>query len=77
MLYGHLRPHIGMHGAVWLTAVIFGMAHLGAIAGWPVLILLGAGLGYARVYSGGLALPILLHFLHNLAVLGIDHLMHP
>ncbi len=75
MLYGHLRPHVGVHAAVWLSAVIFGMAHLGAIVGWPVLILLGAGLGYARVYSGGLALPILLHFLHNLAVLGIDHLM--
>ena len=76
MLYGHLRPHIGLHAAVWVSSVIFGMAHLGAIAGWPVLILLGAGLGYARVYSGGLALPILLHFLHNIAVLGIDHLMH-
>ncbi len=77
MLYGHLRPHIGLHSAVWVSSVIFGMAHLGAIAGWPVLILLGAGLGYARVYSGGLALPILLHFLHNFAVLSIDHLLHP
>lgn len=73
LLLGHLRPHLGAHGAVWLSAVIFGMAHLGNIPGWPVLILLGAGLGYARVYSGGLALPILLHFLHNFAVLLIDH----
>ena len=36
-------------------------------------VLLGAGLGYARAYSGGLALPIALHFLHNFAVLLIDH----
>jgi membrane protease YdiL (CAAX protease family) len=73
LLFGHLRPHLGLHGAVWLTAVIFGMAHLGNIPGWPVLILLGAGLGYARAYSGTLALPILLHFLHNFAVLVIDY----
>lgn len=73
LLLGHLRPHLGAHGAVWLSAVIFGMAHLGNVPGWPVLILLGAGLGYARVYSGGLTLPILLHFLHNFAVLLIDH----
>ncbi len=73
LLFGHLRPHLGTHGAVWLSAVIFGMAHLGNIPGWPVLILLGAGLGYARAFSGGLALPIGLHFLHNFAVLLIDY----
>jgi membrane protease YdiL (CAAX protease family) len=77
LLLGHLRPHLGTHGAVWLSAVIFGMAHLGNIPGWPVLVLLGAGLGYARVYSGGLALPILLHFQHNFAVLLIDHALTP
>ncbi len=73
LLFGHLWPHLGVHGAVWVSAVIFGMAHLGNIPGWPVLILLGAGLGYARAYSGTLALPIGLHFLHNLAVLAIDY----
>ena len=69
---GQIRPHLGMHAAVWLTAILFGMAHLGNIIGWPVLILVGAGLGYARVYSGGLTLPIILHFCHNYAVLLID-----
>ena len=34
-------------------------------------------LGYARTFSGGLALPILLHFLHNFAVLLIDHALTP
>lgn len=77
LLFGHLRPHLGTHGAVWLSAVIFGMAHLGNVPGCPVLILLGAGLGYARAFSGGLALPILLHFLHNFAVLLIDHALSP
>ena len=69
LLLGHLRPHIGVHGAVWLSAFFFAAAHLGQLAGFPVLFLLGAALGYSRVYSGGLALPMLLHFLHNLAVI--------
>jgi membrane protease YdiL (CAAX protease family) len=77
LLLGNLRPHVGMHAAVWITAVIFGVAHLGSIPAWPVLILLGAGLGYARVYSGGLLLPMLLHFLHNLAVLGVEYVTVP
>ena len=72
ILLGQIRPHLGMHASVWLTAILFGMAHLGNIIGWPVLMLVGAGLGYARVYSGGLTLPILLHFCHNYAVLLID-----
>ncbi len=74
LFLGHLRQHLGLHASVWITAVLFGMAHLGNIPGWPVLILLGAGLGYARVYSGGIALPIALHFLHNFAVLSIAEL---
>ena len=68
LLLGHLRHHLGLHASVWLSSVLFGMAHLGNIPGWPVLIVIGAGLGYARVLSGGLALPILLHFCHNLVV---------
>ena len=72
LLFGHLRPHVGLHGAVWVSAVVFGMAHLGNPVGWPVLVLLGAGLGYARAYSGSLALPVALHFLHNLCVLALN-----
>lgn len=72
LLLGHLRTHLGLHSAIWLSSVLFGMAHLGNIPGWPVLILIGVGLGYARAYSGGLILPIVLHFLHNLAILLIQ-----
>ncbi len=72
LMLGHLRPHVGVHGAVWLTAVLFGLAHAGRFAQWPVLALLGAGLGYARVYSGGLWLPMVLHFAHNFAVLYVQ-----
>ncbi len=73
LLLGHLRPHLGTHGAVWVSAVVFGMAHVGGVVSWPVLVLLGAGLGYVRVGTGRLALPILLHFLHNFAVLLVEH----
>lgn len=75
VLMGHLRPHLGMHLAVWVTAVAFGLAHIGTVGGWPVLVLVGAGLGYARALSGNLALPMVLHFLHNLAVLYADTLL--
>jgi membrane protease YdiL (CAAX protease family) len=75
LLLGHLRSNLGLHGAVWVSSIIFGMAHLGNPIGWPILILLGAGLGYSRVASGSLALPIALHFLHNLAVLVCNELM--
>lgn len=73
LLLGHLRPHVGTHGAVWVSAVVFGMAHVSGVVSWPVLVILGAGLGYARVGTGRLALPILLHFLHNFAVLLVEH----
>ncbi|MGL6076043.1 MAG: lysostaphin resistance A-like protein [Fimbriiglobus sp.] len=72
-LLGHLRNHLGLHGSVWLSSVLFGMAHLGNVPGWPILILLGAGMGYARVLTGGMALPIILHFCHNFCVLVVSH----
>jgi membrane protease YdiL (CAAX protease family) len=73
LLLGHLRPHLGTHGAVWVSAVVFGTAHVSGVVSWPVLVLLGAGLGYVRVGTGTLALPILLHFLHNFGVLLVEH----
>ncbi len=47
------RDHMGPHGTVWVIAIMFGLAHVGAFLSVPVLILLGALLGYARLYSGG------------------------
>jgi membrane protease YdiL (CAAX protease family) len=73
LMLGHMRPLIGTHPAVWVTAALFGAAHVGAWISLPILGLLGAGLGYARVYTGGLALPVVLHFLHNLVVTYLNH----
>jgi membrane protease YdiL (CAAX protease family) len=69
---GHLRRVMGLHGAVWVSAVMFGMAHLYNPLSMPALIIVGAGLGYMRVASGGLALPILMHGFHNAIVLALD-----
>jgi membrane protease YdiL (CAAX protease family) len=66
---GTLRMVLGTHGAVFVSAVMFGMAHIFALPSIPLFILVGLFLGYARVLSGGIALPICLHFLHNFAIL--------
>jgi len=68
-VFGILNSVLGRHGAVWISAIMFGLLHVGAPLSIPYLTLLGAYLGYARLYSGGLALPVLLHFVHNLIVL--------
>lgn len=66
---GSLREPVGVHGAVLISGVMFGVAHLLNPIGIPYLILLGVCLGYLRVLSGSLVLPMALHFVHNAAVL--------
>jgi membrane protease YdiL (CAAX protease family) len=66
-----LRTATSTHGAVLISSIMFGMAHIGNPLGIPYLIVLGMVLGYARVASGNLFLPMLMHFGHNLAVLFI------
>jgi membrane protease YdiL (CAAX protease family) len=60
---------VAMHLSVLLTAFMFAVAHIGQLVAVPYLLLMGVALGYLRLASGGLALPMLLHFLHNGAVL--------
>jgi membrane protease YdiL (CAAX protease family) len=38
----------------------------------PVLIICGAALGYMRIMSGGMFLPMLMHGCHNAAVLMLE-----
>ena len=68
----HLRSVMGLHGAVWVSSVMFGMAHIHAPLSIPILILVGAGLGYMRVWSGGLAIPMVMHAVHNAVVLYLE-----
>src|SRR5262249_55571120 len=72
---GSLREHIGVHGSVWISSVMFGMAHIGATLSVPILILLGVYFGYARVVSGGLLLPMMLHFVHNAVITYVNTLL--
>lgn len=71
-ILGHLRRFLNVHLAIWITAILFGFAHIGAFISIPVLILIGGFLGYARAWSRGLLLPIIMHFFHNYAILHIQ-----
>jgi uncharacterized protein len=64
-----MSPALGRHGVVIVSSVMFGMAHIGVPLSIPIITLLGVVLGYARAYSGGVVLPMLLHFVHNLVVI--------
>jgi membrane protease YdiL (CAAX protease family) len=73
MTLGVFRKSMNLHLAVWATAGLFAFAHLTNPFGMPYLFLAGAMFGYARVY-GGLPLAMVLHFLHNLAVVSYEAL---
>ncbi len=72
MVLDGLRSAMSWHAAIWISALMFTFAHLGVPLSLPYLWLLGAFLGYVRVLSGCLWLPIVLHFLHNLVVLVLE-----
>jgi len=72
---GALREKVGLHGAVWISGAMFGIAHLLQPLAIPYLIVVGVCLGYMRVWSGGLILPMLVHGLHNAVVLVADKMM--
>ncbi|MSR32060.1 MAG: CPBP family intramembrane metalloprotease [Gemmataceae bacterium] len=60
---------MGIHAAVWISSVLFSLAHIYSPLSMPYLFLAGLMLGYLRVGSGGLLLPMVAHFLHNLFVI--------
>lgn len=69
---GTLRRFMGIHGAILVSSVMFGMAHIGVPLSIPMLTVIGVVLGYARIVSGGLALPMFMHFCHNAAILYLE-----
>ncbi|MEP3481568.1 MAG: type II CAAX endopeptidase family protein [Fuerstiella sp.] len=54
--------------AIMISSLLFAMAHLGSPLSMPYLAVLGVVLAWLRLKSGGLWLPIVFHFLHNLIV---------
>ena len=71
MTLGVLRRSMNVHAAVWVTGAMFALAHLGNPLGMPYLFLAGGVFGYARAY-GGLPLAMLMHFVHNFAVIAYE-----
>lgn len=69
---GLLGKLVSPRAAVWISAVMFGLVHVSVLLSIPYLILVGALFGYMRLWSGGLFLPMLAHFLHNLAVIALE-----
>jgi membrane protease YdiL (CAAX protease family) len=60
--------------AVIVSAIFFSAAHLSVLGG-PYLLMVGALLGWVRWRTGSLYPGMVLHFLHNLAVLWYDDLL--
>jgi len=62
---GTLRTVMSRQAAVIVSSVMFGVAHIHTPLSIPVLIIVGLGLGFVRLLSGSLILPMLMHALHN------------
>lgn len=67
------RTEMSTRGALIVSSVMFGVCHVYTPIGVPYLIIAGLAFGLARIMTGGLLLPITLHFLHNLAVTLVEH----
>ena len=74
LVLGAFRTVMGVHAAVWVSSVMFGLAHIGNPLGIPVLIFVGAMFGYARVMSGSIFPSMLMHFAHNGAIVYLEQM---
>ncbi|HZZ73566.1 MAG TPA: CPBP family intramembrane glutamic endopeptidase [Pirellulales bacterium] len=72
LVLGNLREFMGDHGAIWVSSIMFGMAHIGNPLAIPILMVVGATFGYARVYSNSMIPPMLMHCLHNGMILILE-----
>lgn len=52
------------HAAVWLTAIVFSIAHLDLMGFFPRIVL-GAYLGYVYYHTRSIYVPMALHVLNN------------
>jgi uncharacterized protein len=72
LAFGALRRVCGAHAVVWITSIMFALAHIGVPLSMPVLFMVGLVLGYSRLLSGGIGLPMMLHFIHNFVIVMLD-----
>jgi membrane protease YdiL (CAAX protease family) len=71
---GFLAPIAGAAGAVVISSVMFGVGHIFVPLSIPILIVVGLGLGWLRVLSGSMLVPMIAHFLHNAFILVLHQL---
>ena len=64
-----LRSVMAPVPAALVSSLMFGMAHLGVPLSIPILSVVGLTLAWARMASGSLALPMILHAVHNFLVI--------
>ena len=69
---GTLARVMSVKEAIFVSALMFGMAHSWVPLAIPMLTALGVGLGIIRVWSGSMVLPIMLHAVHNAAVIYLE-----
>lgn len=75
LFFATLKEKIkSVHICVWITAIIFALIHISIFKFIPIL-LLGAFLGYLRVWSGSLLVPITAHFVNNFFIVLIGYLV--
>ena len=69
------KSNIGGHGAVVISAVFFSLVHIqyGIYILLFMMFPMALLLGYARLKSGSILLPILMHMINNLATCLITH----
>ncbi|MEW4491113.1 CPBP family glutamic-type intramembrane protease [Thalassoglobus sp. JC818] len=65
---------MGIGSTLLVTSFMLSFAHFGVPLSIPILIVVGLILGIARSKSGGLLLPMIIHFFHNLLVISIEQL---
>jgi len=70
LLFGALQKFMGVTGALLVSSLIFVCVHL-QFFGFLTLFMLGLILGWARMKSGSLGLPIALHSLNNAIALAV------
>jgi uncharacterized protein len=75
LLLGAFWRVMSPRGAVWVSAAAFAICHVYNPLAMPYLFLFGGVLGYARVWSNGVVLPMVMHFLHNFVILALEGLV--
>ena len=66
-----LQAHLSNRDAIIVSSLMFMVIHL-TVPSFPHLFLIGLALGYLRVRSGSLYPCMLMHFLHNLAIILLE-----